>query len=771
MVTYRSSDGRTCTLGKIIGGGGEGRIYEVVARPGEVAKVWKRPDPRKRQEARAFELRGEKLKVLLRNRPALPPELKPVVGLAWPTADLYDDAGTPAGFLMRRARLGQFRELVNYSVLETRQHIRKVDGAPLNRTDLLTMSRNLALLFDHLHRHGYVIGDVNHTNVLADPDGRLYLTDIDSIQVKDPSTGKVYRCMVGKDEFTPPRLVGRRLSEVDRTVDDDLFGLAALVFELLMEGNHPYDPVDRSAPGGHIRVENIRKSHSPFAGLDTAQARGWLELSAIPDARLKKTEQERFLKKVGRRATADFPSLLVDRAKLWVQLEPGLRALSVRAFGNGPGARPGAREWARALAAAGARQPDTAPAVRPPFKGLGIPTRTVNRPNGGSTGPLGRPAPVPKRGNSGVASPAFRPARAAVGRRTGTGAMGRGSLKGNSAVSGGNAYPHTGTTVATSTPSSSTSSGLQDILSQLVSWTILFGLTVSILGMSYMCYLDLFDPGSSPGPDRGRNVGPCEELQVGAVLGKCDFTARDLRGLDLTGVELQHSDLGRANLEGTIFDYADLSNTVLSGANLKGASLQRASLAGARVEGADFSGVDLYSTDLSGIESFDYAVLKSAVFPYEADLSGVSFKGANLSESFLNKANLVKADFTGARLYRSDFSEADLIKATFREASMQGVYFSGVEMRGAELTEADLRDAGFHWADVSKSDFTRSDLTNASFAYARVQGADFSEADLTGAYFGNSSGASKAKFENTVCSDGVRSDDCHKEGRLLGIGR
>ena len=51
------------------------------------------------------------------------------------------------------------------------------------------------------------------------------------------------------------------MSETDREPNDDYFGLAVLIFLLLMEGNHPYDPVDSSGPvsSGNTRLENIKR--------------------------------------------------------------------------------------------------------------------------------------------------------------------------------------------------------------------------------------------------------------------------------------------------------------------------------------------------------------------------------------------------------------------------------------------------------------------------------------------------------------------------------
>ena len=648
MDTYQGSDGRAYTLGRVIGSGGEGTVCEVEGRPTEVGKLWKKPDPLKSGEVKAYKLKAEKLQVLLEGQPAVHEVIKSVVGVAWPKEILADDAGATVGFVMPRTpRNSCYRELVNYCVPEARQRIRKSGGSGFSRTDLLTIAQNVALLFDHLHRYGYVVGDVNHTNILANNKGRVYLIDVDSIQVQDPKSGRVYRCEVGKDDFTPPRLTALRFAEVDRTVDDDLFGLAALIFHLLMEGSHPYDTLERTdtarkAREGNIRLENIRKSRSPFALLDVDQTRNWLDLVSIPDANLRKREESRFLKRVKGKATVAYERLLPDRATRWLELEPELRGLFVQAFGNGQGARPEALQWARALSAAGARKPDAAPATRVSSQFPVTHSQAVKAPIKGAARTAPRPASISgKRKRASAGSPALpTPVTGGQQTRVGTtvGATGGGRPNYAPVPSGGNANgPIQTVKPGISQPSISTIFAplfSKDELTRRIAWVILLmSLVFAWVGFASMCGAVLADEDGAQRVRSGRNVGPCEKMQVGAVLGQCDFSGRGLRGRDLTGGELQHSDLRFAILEGSVLDYANLSDTDLTGAKLGGVSMRGTSLAGAKVEEIDLSGVKLYSTDISDIESFDNANLRNTVFPQETDLSGVSFRGADLSES------------------------------------------------------------------------------------------------------------------------------------------
>ncbi|MBI4492661.1 MAG: hypothetical protein HY690_07710 [Chloroflexi bacterium] len=105
---------------------------------------------------------------------------------------------------------------------------------------LLRAGRNLASIVAALHSRGYVVGDLNESNVVVTESALVTLVDCDTMQVVDPASGTVYRCSVGKAEYTPPELQGVDFATVDRNPYHDNFALAVLIFILLMEGVHPF---------------------------------------------------------------------------------------------------------------------------------------------------------------------------------------------------------------------------------------------------------------------------------------------------------------------------------------------------------------------------------------------------------------------------------------------------------------------------------------------------------------------------------------------------
>jgi DNA-binding helix-hairpin-helix protein with protein kinase domain len=211
--------GDTLEIGRQIGRGGEGAVYEVVGRPNEVAKIY--------HEVMSSE-KAAKLKAMIRL--AVPQLLE---SAAWPTETLHRArGGAPVGFVM--AKVTRFREI---HALYSPAH-RKQEFPNANWKFLVVSARNVANVFASLHAAGHVISDVNQGNVVVSSRATVKLIDCDSFQIV--SEGRQFLCEVGVGHFTPPELQGRRFSGLVRTPNHDRFGLAVLCFHLLFAGRHPH---------------------------------------------------------------------------------------------------------------------------------------------------------------------------------------------------------------------------------------------------------------------------------------------------------------------------------------------------------------------------------------------------------------------------------------------------------------------------------------------------------------------------------------------------
>ena len=226
MSYQRRSNKQKVVFGSEIAKGGEGTIYTIV---GDNSIVAKRYHDSKLKLGHTLEA---KLKTMLAN----PPNDRSII---WPI-DLIYDGQKFVGYLM--SRLQKTIEL--FELYNPRQRQSMFPGTDWRY--LHNVAKNLATVFSSLHQAGYVMGDVNQKNILVDPDGIIRLVDTDSFQVRGKN-GRTFRCSVGVPDYTPREMRHHKdLSKVDRNPSQDAFGLSILIFQLLMEGFHPFTGVSNN---------------------------------------------------------------------------------------------------------------------------------------------------------------------------------------------------------------------------------------------------------------------------------------------------------------------------------------------------------------------------------------------------------------------------------------------------------------------------------------------------------------------------------------------
>jgi tetratricopeptide (TPR) repeat protein/serine/threonine protein kinase len=311
VAVYRTSAGKTLTVGEKLAWGGQGEIYAVTSSP-EV--VFKKYLPRALADDPTLERR-------LATMTARPPAQwrEPGTGhvtLAWPT-ETVSEYGRFAGFLMPAIDTDTTVHLHRVTNPSDR---RKATG----RTDwtqrftwqyLLRTAANLAYATRLLHDIGVVIGDFNESNIRVTHQARVTLLDCDSMQVIDPVTTQRYFCPVGRAEFTPPELLNADWKSTFRHPTSDLYALAIHLYQLLLEGEHPFRGIWAGAG---------EKPHEP----ELAHSGIWAQQAVGP---------------------------LSPRPKsipIGTLLPPDIVELFRRAFEDGatnPTARPTAEQWHRAL--------------------------------------------------------------------------------------------------------------------------------------------------------------------------------------------------------------------------------------------------------------------------------------------------------------------------------------------------------------------------------------------------------------------------------------
>ncbi|VXD24690.1 conserved membrane hypothetical protein [Planktothrix serta PCC 8927] len=249
MRLQRQFNGQIITLDTRtpLGSGGEGRIYGILEDANLVAKIYHKPTDED----------ADKLTVMYNYPPATAMVSPGLTAIAWPLDLLHttDHKRQILGYLMPRVKKATPIHIF-YTPKSRREQKPLFNYLYLHRT-----ARNLVASFADLHSSGYVIGDVNESNILVSDTALVTLVDTDSFQVRDPDTGFIYRCPVGKAEFTPPELQGQAFRELNRTPEQDRFGLAVLIFLLLMEGTHPFSGVYQGSGDPPAIESRVRAGH------------------------------------------------------------------------------------------------------------------------------------------------------------------------------------------------------------------------------------------------------------------------------------------------------------------------------------------------------------------------------------------------------------------------------------------------------------------------------------------------------------------------------
>lgn len=192
---------------------------------------------------------------------------------------MYQKSGTPLHDFLNLAKIKTQRTLVNS-----------------NRIDLVNMLIDLLSSIHVLHSNNIVIGDLSLRNFLYDEATReVNIIDCDSFQYtlevskqaidevqalsnhkklckskeeieedKVKMLSRILYCEMTTDEYTSPELIpafeAGKLGVTERTVNNELFGIAVLIFKTLMLGKNPFS----TNVGSLSPLEAIKNNEFPY---------------------------------------------------------------------------------------------------------------------------------------------------------------------------------------------------------------------------------------------------------------------------------------------------------------------------------------------------------------------------------------------------------------------------------------------------------------------------------------------------------------------------
>ncbi|MCI6732705.1 MAG: hypothetical protein MR487_10360 [Lachnospiraceae bacterium] len=218
-----TGSGKRIILQKRLSNGGEGTIYRTNVP--QVAKIY--------FAEKNNEFRRAKLERMVRN------SINHTF-VCWPEELLYNQDRQFVGYLMKEAKGLPLEQILGPIYIQE-------EFPDWTKLELIQLAYTIVNTIQYLHSEQIILGDINLNNFLVEDSEHVYFVDTDSYQIDE------FPCPVGTLEYIPPELQHKDLKTVLRTMENENFSIATLVFMILMLGKKPYDKIDSEGVAVAIR--------------------------------------------------------------------------------------------------------------------------------------------------------------------------------------------------------------------------------------------------------------------------------------------------------------------------------------------------------------------------------------------------------------------------------------------------------------------------------------------------------------------------------------
>ena len=218
-------------LGRLIASGGEGSVYETNTK--FVAKIY--------NEDKVTTRRKEKVMLMTKK------ELE-CGGISFPVIPLFNSYSEFIGYLMKKAVGEELRTSIFCPIPKFKEK-----HPDWKREDLVRLCITILKKIEYLHSKNIIMGDLNPGNILVKSPTEVFFVDTDSYQIED------LPCPVGQCNYTAPEIQGKEYNSFLRTMGNENFAIATLLFQILLPGKLPY-----SHAGGGKQNENILEMNFPY---------------------------------------------------------------------------------------------------------------------------------------------------------------------------------------------------------------------------------------------------------------------------------------------------------------------------------------------------------------------------------------------------------------------------------------------------------------------------------------------------------------------------
>lgn len=253
---FYTENGNAVRIGRKLGSGGEGTVYEV--NTSLAAKIY---HPQMRDE-----IRYKKIKAMVSGNP----EIKEI---CWPIDMLFTRDHQFVGFTMPKINGEEYKTL-NETVLQlSKESVRKKIMPGWDRLSLVKTCIAIIKMFDEMRKHHIIMGDINPNNILVTykngDNPKVATVDADSMQFGS------FPCPVGVKDYTSPEIYKRlktdnpEFSTFLRTDEDEQYSLANLLFRILMLNISPYNAKEVGSQDEARKNYNFPYRSENSTGADT----------------------------------------------------------------------------------------------------------------------------------------------------------------------------------------------------------------------------------------------------------------------------------------------------------------------------------------------------------------------------------------------------------------------------------------------------------------------------------------------------------------------
>ena len=232
-----SVKGTVLTVSDKIDSGNEGAVYRIKNTEDKVFKIF---NEKKRADKK------QKITAMIANDPKHP-------AIIWPQA-VVEDANTGAflGYQMEYKDLDTAQNAFEYTMTQ-------LSWDETKKSHRYTVAKNLAVMVSAIHSEGHAIGDFNHDNILIDNNGQITLIDCDGFHITDGDTE--FPDDTYYPRYAPPE--GRGGNTISDVKEADRFCLGVHIFQILMEGFHPYLAKGSKAETGNME-DKLKNNKFPY---------------------------------------------------------------------------------------------------------------------------------------------------------------------------------------------------------------------------------------------------------------------------------------------------------------------------------------------------------------------------------------------------------------------------------------------------------------------------------------------------------------------------